>query len=109
MMQNRASLLLLSLLLLLLLSSSSSLLLQFRALSCSVREIWLMIDMSALFMYVHKVAKSDSLPCPSVHLSAWNSSAPTTQIFMKFCTGGGRVVYCNPLKKYKCGKKIGQK
>jgi len=23
--------------------------------------------------------------CPSVHQSAWNSSAPTAQIFVKFC------------------------
>lgn len=68
-----------------------------------------MIDMSALFMCVHKVAKSDSLPCPSVRLSARNSSASTRRIFVKFYTEGGRVIYCNPLKKLKCGKKIGQK
>lgn len=74
-----------------------------------------MIDMSALFVCIHKAAKSDSLSCLSVRpavslcISAWNSSAPTRWIFVKFYTRGGRVVYCNPLKKLKCGKEIGQK
>jgi len=54
-----------------------------------------------LFRRFHKLAKRDyylTNICPSVHLSAWNNSAHTGRVFMKFDI---IVVFENRLRKFK--------